>query len=77
MNNEKLTPNDDNLLIIKELIYVCAECKKTILGHEMDYQKMPKNFTIAGLSAESDIPKCPHCGKIAFFGMSEAKGDGL
>lgn len=38
---------------------------------------MPKNFTIAGLSAESDIPKCPHCGKLAFFGISEAKGDGL
>ena len=75
--NEKMMPSDDNLLIIKEINYVCTECKKVISGHEMEYQKMPKNFNIGGLSAESDIPKCPYCGTLAFFGMREAKGNGL
>ena len=56
---------------------VCEKCKKVISGHEVEYQKMSKNFTIAGLSAESEIPKCPHCGNLAFFGMQEAKGTGL
>ena len=75
--NEKMMASNDNLLIVKELNYVCAECKKVITGHEMQYQKMPKNFTIAGLSAESEIPKCPYCRTLAFFGMTEAKGNGL
>jgi DNA-directed RNA polymerase subunit RPC12/RpoP len=75
--NEKMMPSNDNLLIVKELDYICAECRKVINGHEMQYQKMPNNFTIGGLSAESEIPKCPYCGTLAFFGMQEAKGNEL
>jgi NAD-dependent SIR2 family protein deacetylase len=75
--NGKMMPSNDNLLIVKELNYVCEECKKVITGHEMQYQKMPKSFNVAGLSAESEIPKCPHCGNLAFFGMQEAKGTGI
>lgn len=75
--DKTLIPNDDNLLIINELDYLCSECKKVISSHEMKYQKMPSNFNIAGLSAESDIPKCPYCGTLAFFGMPEKKGNGL
>jgi DNA-directed RNA polymerase subunit RPC12/RpoP len=75
--NEKMIPSNDNLLIIKELNYVCSKCKKIISGHEVEFQKMPNNFNIGGLSAESEIPKCPYCGNLAFFGMTEAKGSGL
>ena len=69
----EMMPNNDDLLIVKNIDYICAECKKIISGYEICYQKMPKDFNIEGLSKESEIPKCPHCGTLAFFGMAEAK----
>ena len=90
--SEKMMPSNDNLLIIKELDYVCPTCKSIISGYEIKFEKMPNNFIVvglsagseipnnfivAGLSAGSEIPKCPLCGDLAFFGMREAKGSEL
>jgi hypothetical protein len=34
-------------------------------------QKMPSNFNVVPLSPESEIPQCPHCDAVAFFGFTE------
>jgi len=69
-----MIPNNDDMLIFNELDYICVECKTVMTGHEIGFQKMPSNFNIEGLDSESEIPKCSHCGTLAFFGMKEFNG---
>lgn len=61
------------LVIVKELDYICQNCKMIISGHEINYEKMPSNIVVHGLSQDSEIPKCPHCGTLAILGMEEVK----
>jgi len=75
--NKNMIPNNDDLLIIKELDYICSECKKIISGFEVEFQMMPTSLNVTGLESKSEIPKCPHCGTLHFFGLKEVKGGGL
>lgn len=57
--------NDDN----ENKKYQCMECRKTFSPSEIKVEKMPDNFTVSG--AGNNIPKCPHCGYLHFFGFKE------
>lgn len=61
------------LLIVKGLDYICHKCKMIMSGHEINYEKLPSNIAVHGLSPDSEIPKCPHCGTLAVLGMEEVK----
>jgi len=61
------------LVIVKGLDYICHKCKMIISGHEINYETMPSNIAVHGLSPDSEIPKCPHCGTLAVLGMEEVK----
>jgi len=68
-----IIPEEEMLVIVKELDYICNKCKMVITGHEMNYKKLPENIAVHGLSQDSEIPKCPHCDTLAVFGMEEIK----
>ena len=55
--------------------YKCRGCKKTFLGREIQYEKIPDNFHIVGVEDNQKMAKCPHCGDIAFFGFINAEGE--
>lgn len=52
-----------------EQTYECFECKHIFQGNIMECETLPDNMMIAGLAPNVKIPKCPHCGKLAFFGF--------
>ncbi len=49
----------------------CSSCKKTFKRDQVKLENMPDNMHIAtpGVNVDSGIPKCPHCGYLAFFGF--------
>ena len=49
--------------------FKCGECGKEFQSSEMQSEVLPDNFNIAGLGPNQKIPKCPHCGDLAFFGF--------
>jgi DNA-directed RNA polymerase subunit RPC12/RpoP len=51
--------------------YKCSECKKIFQSNELQLEKMLDNMHIStpGVDVENGIPKCPHCGHLAFFGF--------
>jgi len=51
--------------------YQCRSCKKTFLSEETQTEQLPNNFHVAGLEDGQQLPKCPHCGYIAFFGFTK------
>lgn len=51
--------------------YKCFSCNKNFSGKEMLFEEMPSNFSVADLEDKQTIPKCPHCGAVAFFGFRE------
>jgi len=61
------------LIIVKELEYICHKCKMIMSGHEINYEKLPANITVHGLSPDSEIPKCPYCDTLAVLGMEEVR----
>jgi len=65
------------LIVVKDLKYVCQNCKMIISGYEIKYEKLPLNIVVHGLSPESEIPKCPHCNTLAVLGMQEVKSSDM
>ena len=55
----------------QEVTYECKDCKKIFNSTELQLEPMPKNMSIStpGVDVENGIPKCPHCGYLAFFGF--------
>lgn len=51
--------------------YECFSCHKKFSGKEMLFEEMASNFSVAGLEEKQKLPKCPHCGAVAFFGFKE------
>lgn len=56
---------------MQECIYECMKCKNLFNSTELQLEKMPENMHIStpGVDVEDGIPKCPHCGYLAFFGF--------
>ena len=54
-----------------EETYECNDCKKQFQTSELKYEPMAYNMAIntRGVDVEEEIPKCPHCGYLAFFGF--------
>jgi len=58
----------------KTSIFQCFNCNKTFRGSEMLFEdSLPDNMHIASLDKDQKIPKCPHCGTLAFFGFQKIK----
>lgn len=53
--------------------YRCFNCKRTFLASEVESKKMTENFHVAGIPDGSELPACPHCKAVAFFGFRETK----
>ena len=55
----------------QEVTYECEDCKKIFNSSELQLEPMLDNMEICtpGVNIEKGIPKCPHCGRLAFFGF--------
>lgn len=53
--------------------YECNGCKKSFQNNILEIEPVPDNMNFEGLNFEDTdekgIPKCPHCGYLAFFGF--------
>lgn len=67
----KIFPSQEGLEVKEDVTYECPSCHKTFPSEDVQTEKLPSNFIIVPLSSGSEIPKCPHCGKLAFFGLKE------
>ena len=55
--------------IMSEETYECGDCKATFNTAQMEFEKVPENMSFAILGDKEEIPKCPHCGTLEFFGF--------
>ncbi len=53
----------------------CRGCKQTLSSEEIQFEQMPNNLCIDGIETGEKLPKCPHCGDIAFFGFIDIEGE--
>ena len=55
----------------QEIIYKCDKCKKIFNSDILILEPMLDNMEIftPGVNVKDGIPKCPHCGNLAFFGF--------
>jgi len=67
----KLFPEQSDLDIKDGDSFRCFNCEREFPSEEVQTEKMTKNFHVCGLKDESEIPKCPHCGAVAFFGFNK------
>jgi NAD-dependent SIR2 family protein deacetylase len=49
--------------------YECRECKKQFNTAQMEFEKVPENMSFSILGDQDEIPKCPQCGILEFFGF--------
>lgn len=52
--------------------YECSNgCLGTFQTNQLQFEEIPDNMEIStpGIDVEKGIPKCPHCGHLAFFGF--------
>ena len=73
---EKLFPEQSDLVIEDGVSFRCFKCNQQFSSEKVQTEKMTKNFHVAGLKDESEIPKCPHCGAVAFFGFERVEKNG-
>lgn len=55
-----------------ETLLKCFSCHETFKAKETEFADVPSNFIAIGSSHKTTVPKCPHCGAVAFFGFSPA-----
>ena len=51
--------------------FQCFECRKTFSETEVKKVTLPDNFRCAHLPKNAELPQCPHCKAIAFFGFTQ------
>jgi hypothetical protein len=47
---------------------MCTNCKKSFSSETVKGTKLKSNVTVVGISPEAQLPNCPHCDYIFFFG---------
>ena len=67
----KIFPTQEGLEVKEDTIYECIICHKTFPSKDVKYKKMPSSFNVVPLESESEIPQCPLCDSLAFFGFRE------
>jgi len=48
--------------------YECSECRGHFQNTQMEFEEIPDNMSFAMID-DDEIPKCPHCGHLEFFGF--------
>lgn len=49
--------------------YECTNCKKQFNTAQMEFEKVPENMSFVLLEDKDEIPKCPYCDHLEFFGF--------
>jgi len=70
VESEKIFPKQSDLIVEEDITYNCFNCGKDFPGKDMKSKKIPHNFHVFGLKDESEIPQCPLCDAVAFFGFN-------
>jgi len=53
-------------------LFICDGCRKTIRRADLILEFLPSDLNnMAGLNRNTQIPTCPHCKQMHFFGMKE------